>query len=308
MMVLDDVVSESEKGAEFFESQARLLLGRLSPEKVDILQGPDTYQQVTGFCNSEVSELADALHDFEKSLTLPSFGTAYLRGFLKQNQNVSDEEFGKYGMVFDIRQERNYWCSEQGLVYLEPDKYGRHFKYKYFDAPFNLCLTYGGSLIANIGCSPEEGKLVISQIQGTKENGWRLRSFKWERALVTYAVQWAQQYRIPEAVIVSVDNNRWAQFTFEDMMSSEVFGSQTTFEDFKRFDFDLEKRLIEMHLPHLAAKVHLAPNRGFLLYDVTARRCGFKRRPDGNYTKKLIPAPFDSTLFESVSPRRIWQV
>ena len=57
------------------------------------------------------------------------------------------------------------------------------------DAMFNLCLTYNGELLASIGFDVERGRFMIKQIQGVKGNYERLRSLRWQKALINYVVR-----------------------------------------------------------------------------------------------------------------------
>ncbi|HLC98095.1 MAG TPA: hypothetical protein VJC21_04915 [Candidatus Nanoarchaeia archaeon] len=177
--------------------------------------------------------LADALAEFQAGSVDRQFGVDYLRNFVKQDAAISDAELGSYALELDIR---------------SPDShYGRHFKNRYFDAQFNFCLTYDSQNIACVGFDVVEGRMFIRQIQGERERKNQLKPVKWERALVQYAVKWAERYAVPEVAILSVDNNKWA-----------------------------------------AVNRGLNRTQGKMLYDVTARRCGFSERdPDGNYVKRL---------------------
>ena len=178
-------------------------------------------------------ELADALAEFQAGSVDRQFGVDYLRNFVKQDAAISDAELGSYALELDIRSPDNH--------------YGRHFKNRYFDAQFNFCLTYDSQNIACVGFDVVEGRMFIRQIQGEGGRKNQLKPVKWERALVQYAVKWAERYAVPEVAILSVDNNKWA-----------------------------------------AVNRDLNRTQGKMLYDVTARRCGFsKRDPDGNYVKRL---------------------
>ena len=145
---------------------------------------------------------------------------------------VSQDELKKYGLRLDAQ--------------LEESHFGANFRSKYFDTAFNFCLTYGGNLIASVGFNPDEGRIFIEQIQGIKGSYDKLRPFKWERALVDYAVDWAKKHNVGGVGIVSVNNNKWSQ-----------------------------------------RHGHLDREKGKMLYDVTAKRCGFKRDSTGNYSMAL---------------------
>lgn len=197
-------------------------------------------------------QLAGALARFQEGQTDAWFGPRYLRGFLKQDVSLSDAELNRYALKLDIQ--------------LDNSQYGHDFNHKYFDSKFNFCLTYDGQLIASVGFDACQGRMFIRQIQGIKGNRDRLQPIKWERALVSYAVEWAEKYGIPEVAIVSVDNHEWAEGTG-----------------------------------------HLDREQGKMLYDVTARRLGFRERDaDGNYIKRLeapVPIPMSEAALALSKPQ-----
>ena len=198
-----------EHSPEYFAQQALLMTGLPNPQ------------------------LAEALSGFQEGRVDRTFGVEYLRGFVKQNAELPDEELSRYALKHDIQ--------------LDNSQYGNGFGHKYFDTKFNFCLTYDGQLIASVGFDAAQDRMYIWQIQGIRGNRDKLKPIKWERALASYAVQWAEDHGIPEVSIVSVDNNKWAN----------------------------------MH-------GHLDKEQGKMLYDVTARRIGFRDRDaDGNYVKQL---------------------
>lgn len=157
---------------EFFEEQAVLLTGQ-----------PD-------------QRLAQELAGFQDGRTETDFGVRYLRRFLKEATLLPEEELSHYALRYDIRKDNS--------------QYGKGFSSKYFDTTFNFCLTYDDQLIASVGFDVQANRMFVHQIQGIKNNGDRLKPFKWERALLTYALEWAERFEIPELAVISVDNNHWA--------------------------------------------------------------------------------------------------
>lgn len=142
-------------------------------------------------------QLAGALLEFQEGRIRRAFGVKYLGRFVKQGVELSDEELGRYALRQDIK--------------LDNGPYGNHFGHKYFDTRFNFCLTYDNQLIASVGFDAAQGRMHIRQIQGIKGSKDQLKPIKWERALASYAVQWAKEHKIPEVSIVSVDNIRWVK-------------------------------------------------------------------------------------------------
>ena len=154
-------------------------------------------QQAVVLAGTPSLELAEALARFQKGIVHERFGVEYLRRFLKQDVELSDEELRRYALKQDIQ--------------LDNSQYGHEFKGKYFDTKFNFCLTHDGKLIASVGFDAQEGRMFIHQIQGIRGNGDKLKPLKWERALVSYAVKWAEQQGSQEVAVTSVHNNRWAK-------------------------------------------------------------------------------------------------
>lgn len=242
----------SPRDGTYFQTTAENILGAIEEEKVLALK--------------------EALREFQARTQSLAFGTSHLLKYLKQSwtitpsktfidkfafwknyshskqpdsskriaiaptnsetenplREISKEELGKYSLVLDMQREGSH--------------FGKKFGTKYFDTPFNFCLAYEGNLIASVGFTPETGRIYIQQIQGIKGNHERLSPFKWERALIDYATQWAQTNGINQVSITSVKNNKWA---------------------------------------HRVG--HLTQEQGKMLYDVTAKRCGFKQGADKDY-------------------------
>lgn len=135
------------------------------------------------------------LATFLESFQDPAMVPVNLKPFVKKNHALSDEELGKYRLIYDISRHHA----------------GIHFGQKYFDAPFNVCLTYEKELIASLGFSARSGELFIEQLQGVQLCRELLSPIKWERALVGTVLHWAQQYGVSHVTIVSADNNPWVQ-------------------------------------------------------------------------------------------------
>lgn len=114
---------------------------------------------------------------------------------------------------------------------------------RYSDGEFSFCLTYAGELIASCGFDLADGAMRIKQIQGVPGRQKELKPFRWTHALVTYATRWARNNGVREAIVISVDHNPW-----------EIPG-------YNKLDY----------------------LQGKLLYDATARACGFLRNKFGNY-------------------------
>ena len=226
---------------------------------------------------TEAEELAEALAEFRSSAPYHSFGVSFLRDYVKREQTIPEDELSRYGLTLDI----------QSTKFGSASHYGTRFTQKYFDALFNFCLTYDGELIASLGFNPDEGRMTIQQIQGIKGHGDKLKPIKWERALVEYAVQWAEKYGIPEVAVISVDNNKWAGYSFNALKEKEIYPAETTFEDACSLDFTTERAYKEAAEKAKVWDLHLMPHQGFMLYDITAKRCGFRKGRNGNYIRRL---------------------
>jgi len=93
-----------------------------------------------------------------------------------------------------------------------------------------------------------EGDVLVGQIQSqktaSKASRLELKNIKWERTLLDITVDWARKVGLPRVLVVPSANNYWLTDSHCQPMKEE-----------------LGKRL-------------------FLRYDVTARRCGFKKAGD----------------------------
>lgn len=252
--------------------------------------------------------LVHALREFEIAREFPEFGITYLQKFLKQDWTIlrdfkpswvywlnaklgrvnekvdkwkrviAEEEIQKYGLKLDMQSEQPV----PGHTFYR----GEHFENTVFDALFNFCLTYNGSLVALLGFDIADNRLIIKHIQGTKKRTTQLKPFKWERALVNYAVEWARMHALHEAVIISVDNNKWARRTFEELALNDVYPNGMTFEKAKKLNPRVGGNY-KLLAQFKGCYNWLMPHQGFMLYDVTALRCGFKKMHDENYVKIL---------------------
>ncbi|MBI2650771.1 hypothetical protein HYX04_05690 [Candidatus Woesearchaeota archaeon] len=234
-------------------------------------------RKILGFPSQD---LASELESFQRDKEIPDFGITHLKKFLKRDHQIKndnlEEELGKYKLGFDMASR-----THEGIRFRGNDRY--------FDATFNFCLTYEGNLIASLGFEPADKRIFVKQIQGVKGNVNALKPFRWERALVQYAVQWAERYGIPEIEIVSVDNLKWAKWTFDYLKEAGVYPEGLTFSAAKTLDLKAQEQIMEKIKKSefiVKDKVYLMPHQGFLLYDVTAQRNGFNRA-NGNYVKKL---------------------
>ncbi len=190
-----------------------------------------------------IEALVSGLGDFVRGKRDPTFAPDFLRDYIKLGVVISDEELSRYGLCFDV---------PKGSVEGSYSQFGKVFSRRYFDAPFNFCLTYRTELIGSLGFDAQPRKIFITQIQGFHRDGEgnpedlreKLRPIKWERALVEYAVQWAKNFGIPVVEIQAAKNNQYMKV-----------------RDNSRYQ---------------------------MMYDVTAKRCGFRRNGEGNYVKVLV--------------------
>jgi len=206
-------------------------------------KGGCSSQGITSIYPSRSSDLLGKFSRFHDGAVDQEFGTRFLRRFVKKGHGGQIEDFSKYILEFDQRQS---------------DGFSDRFHLRYLDAEFNMCITHGESLVALLGFEIWDMKMTIQQIQGIRAKASLLSPFRWEKALVTYAVDWARNNDIDEVILVSAKNNS-----------------------------------------HILAEPPI-PERYRLRYDVTARRCGFRKDPEsGNYILNLDHgagyAPFQRT-------------
>lgn len=186
-----------------------------------------------------------------------------LEGFL---EGKIDDTFGILFLRDFTKQGTEVSEKKLGMYWLQLDSqqdsnhYGKEFEEMYFDTVFNFCLAYNREIIASLGFNPAKGRIFIQQIQGAEKEARRLKQFKWTMALVQYATQWAKGYGIPEAAI--------------------------TFEQAAHVDYETGEHYRKAAVRR-GCPVTLMPHQGFMIYDVTARRCGFERQGNGNYFKSL---------------------
>ncbi|MBI4141018.1 hypothetical protein HY485_04240 [Candidatus Woesearchaeota archaeon] len=215
----------------------------------------------------------------------------FLKKFIKQGQTISEEELQKYALRKDV---------QLGLAYPEvcwPDGRDVDFSYAFgdgvfYDAKFNFCLTYTGELAAFAGFVPEEHKLFVKQIQGVKQHKnkkFPLHEIKWTAGLLSLIVKFAQENKIPEVEVQSVENNKWARMTFKKFKENGLYRPSTTLQEATSMsaeeEQELKKRAIK--LPNICyTDIHLMPRQGFLIYNVTAKRLGFENAENGNYVLK----------------------
>jgi hypothetical protein len=150
--------------------------------------------------------------------------------------------------------------------------------------PMNVCFNFDlmcdDQRIATLGFKPKDNEIYIDQIQGTKNHREALSLLHWQRALVGFVIAWAQQNEIEKVVIESVRNNYLAKDTFEKLQNNNSYSKGFTFEEAMRLDLKAEQEIAKISK---GLSLHLLPHKGYMLYDVTARKSGFKRRQDRNW-------------------------
>ena len=218
-----------------------------------------------------VRTLAIGLNEFQNGKVDKNFGTVFLVNFVKLGKSMHEEELRKYELELDTQ-----LCGYDG---------SNGFHSVFYEAPFNFCLTYDAQLIAHIGFNPWPRKLFIQQIQGIMGAAKQLGDVKWPLALVSHALEFARHHKIPSVGVVSVDNIDYARETYDVIREANLYPDQVkTFDDAKKMSLLEEQRIREaaFKLDYFRG---LMPAHGFFLYDITARRLGFQRAPDGNYVK-----------------------
>jgi len=162
------------------------------------------------------------------------FGQRYLSKMAKEGRGISNDEFGRYALEYDL-----------DLGGVGPNS----FKTKdiWFDGLYSFNLTYNGNLAAFLSFVPTKGGIRIIQIQGVKQgkDENKLKNLKWERALIAYACDWARGWEMEKVEILPSEKNRWVMNNY----------------------------------------VSLEPMR--MIYDVSAKRSGFKKNGEGIWEKIL---------------------
>ena len=143
------------------------------------------------------------------------------------------------------------------IEYDEPEHYscgyGKIFgdqnkKVQYYDNPFVVVLTRGNEAIAFASYNIIRDTIEIGQIQGTYGKGEELKELFWGRAIISAIEEIAKSQRAKRIVVKSAKNSKY----------EEIRGNSNGGE------------------------------AGFLIYDVNAKRCGFRRNNiTGNYEKEI---------------------
>ncbi len=224
---------------------------------------------------SKSKAMVAALEDFDKGREYPDFGE-FLRPFVKKKEPHINVQ--RYGLELDT-----HVCTNSGN--------NNGFGNVYCEAVFNFCLTYDFRLIAWAGFEPRDKCVFIKQIQGTKGAGEPLGAVNFSAALVSWAVEWASQNKVPSVGVRSVDNIGYAKETYELIKSNSFYPAWVqSFDDAKGLNPEQEQNIrekIRAAYPQRPLQPGLTPRQGFLRYDKTARRLGFERMADRNYLLRL---------------------
>jgi hypothetical protein len=174
----------------------------------------------------------EALQSFEPGVLDAEFGTRVLGDYRKASSGEGAIGLERYALETDLR--------------LSGTNFGQRFRDKYFDATYNLCLTWDRSLVASLGFDLDGDDMNVWQLQGVKGQAQALRPLRWERALLDRAVAWARSSLVSTVYVASAGHVHWA-----------------------------------------TDAGHLDPVLAKLRYDVTAKRCGFRRNLDDYYELTL---------------------
>lgn len=218
-------------------------------------------------------------------------------GCIKNPKEVAKEDIAHFNLVYDTG---NHPKNELTNSFRHSTRF-RYSRWRYapfairrkYDGQYTCMITYQGRAAGFISFDIiQEGRgynFMIKQLQGV---GRRLSPFKWERALVAYVVAFAKKYDIPEVVIQSAQNNYWAEKTFSNAKQMGIYADQHFTDAVKD---NPENRASEQVIQKLIKKTpwgkyrfHILPRQAYMLYDVTARRSGFRRDDvTGNYRLNL---------------------
>lgn len=246
-------------------------------------------------CGKPSIKLAKELRKFREEFVDHKFGELYLKHFAKKTASISPEELKKYAIKLDVQLGVAHpeICQDN-----ERDNSDRYFSYRFgdpffYEGKFSFCLLYEGMLMAYLSFDTGDKKVVVKQIQGIKSDSKEttaLQQIKFTLALLNYKCTWAKQQNIPEIEVVSVLNSPWAKRTFDYLKANGVYSHNMTLKDAINMNLADEQKLrekIKKDQKISESSIHLMPAQGFMIYDVSARRCGFKKNKEGNYSKIL---------------------
>ncbi|MBT4136151.1 hypothetical protein HOD75_00220 [archaeon] len=132
----------------------------------------------------------------------------HIRDLKKQYPSRSKQDYEN--MIREIKKAdfSNYWVRlNHGIGYPNSQGFSRNRPYR--DAPFQFFLMRDQSIVANIGFEAHEKGIHVSQIQGVPGEKAHLKAFKWPRALLRLATDWASQYDFEELQVLPSHRNKW---------------------------------------------------------------------------------------------------
>lgn len=200
--------------------------------------------------------LAESLKSFSDSLSDEYFGRDYVRRFIKERENISEQEIARYKLQLDIKDDKT--------------NFGMNFKDRIYNARYNFCLTHNNELIASLGLDFTNDGIYISHMQGTKGKDVRLKCFKWRKALLTYAIDWARENKIREVMLISYENscklpNRKHLVGAQGKLLNDIQTEKFNYEDLI-FELDEESRnyVLNLNYPAVTEKTLLDRALDFL--------------------------------------------
>ncbi|MGV8086146.1 MAG: hypothetical protein ACP5N1_00815 [Candidatus Woesearchaeota archaeon] len=185
----------------------------------------------------------------------------FLRNFIKNN--LSEEELEKYAFIHAT------------------DKSPKENMRLSWDANYKFALTYMGKPIASASFNLERKKLVINQIQGKQNKQKQLTNLDWTKALVEYIIHFARIVEIPLIELISAENNKYVIDTYERFRKANIYPEELSIHKAVRLRPETQAEYLKLAVGKAA--VHVDPVHAFKLYDITARKCKFKKNQKNNY-------------------------
>ncbi|GEM_PF-5542782 len=238
-------------------------------------------------CGTASIKLAKELRKFKEGYINPEFGVQFLKDFTKKE--ITEEELRKYSVKMDVQLQV---ANPDFLNVPTEGQYSKTFgNLIFFDSKFNFCILYESLPVMCAGFDPDDKRIVVRQIQGVKTtDNTPFEQINLQKAALRYICEFAAKNQIPEVEVISVINNFWVKVTFDLLTACGAYSSGLTLKEAANMSLDEERRIlneINFRQEIRQQSIHLMPAQGFMIYDVTARRCGFKKNECGNYSKKI---------------------
>lgn len=160
---------------------------------------------------------------------------------------------------------------------------------RYYGGMFDFVLFSEKKPLASIGFNSSDRGIEVRHIQGFKGASEWIKPLKWSEMCLSYVTDWAKRWDVPMVASPSVDNNYYAHRFYENAVRMDLlryfYGKNVSFNEAKKMP--VRRDLIERFMGGKNnERTRLTPHQGFLIYDVTAKNCGFTRE-SGNWVLRL---------------------